>query len=97
MKIDKAKVSKVAQLADLHLSEEEKERFSLQLSAILDYIDQLETVDTTDVDPTFNVTGLINVLQGEEVSPSLSQEEALMNGVDTKDGYFVTKGVFEDE
>lgn len=97
MKLTTNQVQYVAKLANLKLSDEETDRFAEQLSAVLEYIDQLNSVETNGVEPTFNVTGLINVLQEDEVSPSLSQEEALMNGVNTRDGYFVTKGVFEDE
>ncbi len=97
MKLSNEQVKKVAQLANLPISEEDESKFANQLSAILDYIDQLNQVNTDGVEPTFNVTGLENVLQADEVKPSLSQKDAISNGSETKDGYFVTKGVFENE
>lgn len=97
MKLDNHQIQNVAKLANLKLSDDQVELFSGQLSTILDYIDQLNTVDTEGIDPTFNVTGLSNILQADQVSPSLTQQEAVSNGTNVKDGFFVTKGVFEDE
>ena len=93
MKID---VSHVAKLANLPLTSEEEKKYSEQLSAILDYVDQLNQVSTENVEPTFNVTGLSNVMSGDKTISSLSQEEALQNASEEKDGLFVTKGVFEE-
>lgn len=108
MKID---VGKVASLANLPLSPEEEEKYSEQLSKILEYVEQLNKVDTEGVEPTFNVTGISNVLRKDEVGPDLigvgdctiSQEESLQNAPQKKNslpagrqGFFVTKGVFEE-
>lgn len=93
MKID---VKHVARLANLPLSKEEEEKYSEQLSKILDYVDQLNQVDTLGVEPTFNVTGNSNVMRKDETVASLSQEEALSNASNKKDGLFVTKGVFDE-
>ncbi|MDO8498335.1 MAG: Asp-tRNA(Asn)/Glu-tRNA(Gln) amidotransferase subunit GatC [bacterium] len=96
MKLTADQVKKVAKLANLPLSDEEIEKYSGQLSKILDYIDQLNSADTSEVEPTFNVTGLSNVLREDKVGESLPQEEALQNASQVKDGFFVTKGVFEE-
>ncbi|EKD90539.1 MAG: hypothetical protein ACD_31C00001G0002 [uncultured bacterium] len=97
MKLTKDQVKKVAKLANLPLSEAEEEESAEQLSKILDYIDQLEKVDTRGVEPTYNVTGNENVMREDEIGESLSAEDALKNASKTKDGFFVTKGVFESE
>lgn len=89
-------VKKVTKLANLPLTEEEEEKYSEQLSEILEYIDQLNVVDTFGVEPTFNVTQNVNVLRKDETFASLSQEEALSNAPVKKDGMFVTKGVFDE-
>lgn len=94
MKID---VKKVAKLANLPLSPDEEEKYSAQLSKILEYIDKLNEVDTSNIEPTYNVSGLYNAMRPDEVSESLPQEEAIKNGLQVKDGYFITKGVFNDE
>lgn len=62
MKLIANQVRKVAKLANLPLSSAEEEKYSKQLSKILEYVDQLNQVDTTKVEPTFNVSGLSNVM-----------------------------------
>lgn len=91
----KINVKHVAKLANLELTKQEIGKFEKQLSSILDYIKKLDEVDTTNVKPTFNVTGQENVFRKDEAGKSLSQEEALKNASEKKDGFFVTKGVFE--
>lgn len=97
MKLTADQVRKVAKLANLPISEKEEEIYTDQLSKILDYIDKLNEVETSSVKPTFNVTGLVNVMQKDEPKESLSQEEALKNAANKKNGMFITKGVFEEE
>ncbi|MCL5784750.1 MAG: Asp-tRNA(Asn)/Glu-tRNA(Gln) amidotransferase subunit GatC [Patescibacteria group bacterium] len=104
MKLTSDQVKKVAKLSNLPLNQEEEEKYSEQLSKILDYIDQLNLVDTQGVEPTFNVTGLSNIMREDKDGESLSQEEALQNASSKKDGlpagrqgFFATKGVFEEE
>lgn len=96
MKLTKDQVKHVAKLANLPLTGEEEEKYSDQLSKILDYIEQLNKIDTTDVEPTFNVTRQSNVLREDITAPCLSQEEALSNAPKKKDGMFETKGVFDE-
>lgn len=96
MKLTSDQVKKVAKLANLPLTTEEEEKYSEQLSQILDYIDQLNQVDTSNIEPTFNVTGLNNVMRKDETVVSLSQEEALSNASKKNDDMFETKGVFEE-
>lgn len=93
MKID---VKKVAKLANLPLTSSEEEKYSLQLAKILDYIDQLNKCSTSGVEPTYNVSGQTNVMARDEVSESISQEDAIKNSAQKRDGFIVTKGVFRD-
>jgi aspartyl-tRNA(Asn)/glutamyl-tRNA(Gln) amidotransferase subunit C len=64
--LSKEEVKKVAALARLELSEEEVETLTPQLSNILGFIDQLKEVDTTNVEPTAQVTGLSDVWREDE-------------------------------
>ncbi len=89
-------INKIAKLANLPLTEEEKQTFGGQLADIIKYIEQLDKVDTSSVAPSYNTTGLTNVLQEDKTRPSLTQEEALANAPAKKNGLFVTKGVFEE-
>lgn len=97
MKLTPEQVQKVSKLANLPLTKEEEQLYAEQLSAILEYVDLLEKVDTKDVRPTFNVTNQKNVLASDESISSLNQAEALQNAPQSKDGFFVTKGVFNNE
>lgn len=93
MKID---VKHVAKLANLPLTSEEEEKYSGQLSKILGYIGQLNEVDTSGVEPTFNVSGQNTIEREDTTTPSLSQDGALANAPKKNDGMFETKGVFEE-
>lgn len=97
MKLTTDQVKYVAKLGNLQLSSEEEELYAEQLSAILDYVEQLNSVDTSGVEPTFNVTGKRSVWREDVVGESLSQDEALQNAPKSKNGQFVAKGVFESE
>lgn len=79
MAISKEQVQHVAHLARLALSPEELEKFSHQLSAVFDYVDVLKEVDTMDVVPTSQVTGLQNVYREDEVAPFTSDPQALLH------------------
>jgi len=88
-KIGKAEVLHVAQLARLEFNDEEVEEFTHHLNRILEYVDQLKELDTQGIDPTFHVLAQTNVMRGDEVGPSLSQEDALGNAPDKDDrGFF---------
>lgn len=97
MKLSKDQVRKVANLANLPISTEEEEKYSQQLSKILDYIDQLNQIDTQKVEPTFNVSPNKNVTREDFPGKSLTQEDALSNAPKKSQGYFLTKGIFENE
>lgn len=97
MKLTSEQVRKVARLANLSINKDQEERYSEQLSKILDYVEELNKVDTSDIPPTFNVSGKNTVLREDEVRSSLAQEEAIKNGSLVRNGFFVTKGVFEEE
>lgn len=97
MALSKDQVKHVAKLANLPLTDQEEEKYSGQLSKILDYIDQLNQVDTSDVEPTFNVSGQSNVIREDTTSLCLSQQDSLSNTSQKKNGFFVTKGVFDEQ
>lgn len=67
MSISRESIDHVAELAHLQLSEAEKERFSEQLGAVLEYVDQLKEVDTIGVEATAQVSGLVDVWRSDEV------------------------------
>jgi aspartyl-tRNA(Asn)/glutamyl-tRNA(Gln) amidotransferase subunit C len=86
--IDREQVKHVAKLARLSLSEEETEMFTGQLGSILTYIDQLNSVNTENVQPTAFVAPDHDPMRDDIVTPSLSQEDLLKNGPKVKMGSF---------
>lgn len=97
MALTKDQVKHVAKLANLPLTSEEEEKYSEQLSKILDYIEQLNKVDTKNIEPIFNVSGQSNVMDEDKIGACLSDEDVLSNTPKKENGFFVTKGVFEEE
>jgi len=92
----KKTVKHVALLANLKLSEKEIKKFQQQLSEILDYVDQLNKLNTKGIEPTSQVTGLENVFREDEPRPSLSQEEVLSGTKSKEKGLFKIKAIFEE-
>lgn len=70
-------VRRVALLARLALSEQELQRLAPQLDEILEYVRQLQSVSTTDVEPTSHVLPLADITRPDQSSPCLPSEEAL--------------------
>jgi len=93
MKID---VDHVARLARLHLSESEKARMQEQLAKILTYVDTLNALDTTNVEPTTHAVPVVNVMRDDELRPCLSQDEMLANAPDRVDEFFRVPRIIED-
>lgn len=75
--ITKQEVQNIAHLARIQLSEDEAEKYTKDLSAILDYVKQLEEVDTENVPITAQVTGLTNITRDDDVENSPNLEDAL--------------------
>lgn len=96
MSLTRDQVKKVAKLANLPISEEEVEVYAKQLSAVLDYIEQLKKINTEKIEPTFNTSPVKNVFRRDQPSETLSAEDALSNASNKRNGFFVTKGVFEE-
>jgi aspartyl-tRNA(Asn)/glutamyl-tRNA(Gln) amidotransferase subunit C len=92
MKID---VLHIAKLANLPLKEDEIKKYEEQLLEILEYIEVLKKVKTDDVSETSQVTGLENVTKEDLTTPSLSQDEALLNTKNTHNGFLKVKAILE--
>lgn len=93
--ISEKDVRYVAGLARIHLRDEEAGRLTKDLEKILEYIDQLNTLDVADVQPTSHVLPLKNVYREDTVRPSLTQQEALNISVEQQDGSFKVPKVIE--
>jgi aspartyl-tRNA(Asn)/glutamyl-tRNA(Gln) amidotransferase subunit C len=86
-KLTEQQVRHVAKLARLNCSDEEITKFTSQLSAILEYVAQLEELDTTNVEPLAHCLPVHNVLRDDCIKPSLSNDDALKNAPQ-RDGEF---------
>jgi aspartyl-tRNA(Asn)/glutamyl-tRNA(Gln) amidotransferase subunit C len=93
MKID---VAHIAKLANLPLKPDEEEKFEKQLSETLDYVKKLEEIDTKNVKPTSQVTGLENITREDKITPSLTQEEALSGTKSQHNGLFKVKAILTE-
>ena len=92
MEITKQDVEKVALLARLRVTEDEKAVFATQLSQILTHVEQLSRYDTAGVEPTTAVMGQVNVFREDVVRPSLPVEKALANAPERQgDGFGVPR------
>ena len=88
MSIDRETILKVANLARLRLSESEIEKMKTDLNKILNYVDQLNSVNTENVKPLVSVLDVDTVMRADISEPSLKQEDALRNAPDKNSDYF---------
>lgn len=87
-------VKKLATLSALSLSDEEAIRLQGELQNILKFVEQLDAVDTTGVEPTYQVTGLQNIWRDDElIDYGLDRAALLKNAPDTQDGHVKVKRV----
>lgn len=88
-------VRHLAQLSNLQLSDDEITSLQTDLANILDYIDQLNEIDTSGVEPTYQVTGLENVWRDDAVDPStVTREDLLALASDQADNSIKVPQVF---
>lgn len=93
--LTKDEVKHIAKLARLNLTDKELEKFSIQLSAILDHAKMLDKVNTDGVEPIAQVTGLMNVTFKDEVKGCEHPEELLSQSPqEVKDNMIKVKNVF---
>ena len=81
-------VEHVAKLARLELTEAEKEKYTKQLGAILDYVQQMNEVDTSNVEPMSHAIPLKNVMREDEVDYEQTREELMQNAPAKEYGFF---------
>lgn len=93
-KLTPDEVLKLARLSKIRLTQDEIEQFSGELSAILEYVEQLSGVNTSGLEPTSQVTGLTDVMREDEiVEYGAAPQELLKNAPDKKDNQIKVKRV----
>jgi aspartyl-tRNA(Asn)/glutamyl-tRNA(Gln) amidotransferase subunit C len=95
MSLSLDQVRKVARLARLELSEDDLARMQRELSAILDYVDLLQKLNTDGVEPLAHPLPVQNVFRPDEPVPSLPVDDALKNAPARAGDYFAVPAVFE--
>jgi len=95
-KIDQAQVRKVARLSRLELTEAEVEEFTGQLSAILDYVEKMNELDTANVEPLAHCLPVSNVFRADSVKESLGTEKTLANAPQRDGEFFKVPKILDD-
>ncbi|PKM51849.1 MAG: Asp-tRNA(Asn)/Glu-tRNA(Gln) amidotransferase GatCAB subunit C [Firmicutes bacterium HGW-Firmicutes-7] len=95
MKITKEQVTHVANLARLNLTEDEKELMTKDMASIITFVDQMNKLDITGVDPTAHIIPINNVFREDEVKPSMDREQLLSNAPSQERGCFNVPKIVE--
>jgi len=95
-KIDQAQVKKVAKLSRLELTEAEVEEFTGQLSAILDYVEKMNELDTNGVEPLAHCLPISNIFRQDRVKESLGAQKTLANAPQTDGQFFKVPKILDD-
>ena len=96
MKITEQDINTVASLSRLRIRDEERTEVTAQLDKFLTYVENLQAIDTTDIEPTTYALPMQNVFRADKVKPSLERELALSNAPLAEDGYFKVPRVLEE-
>ncbi len=95
MKITSEDVKHIASLSRLSLSDNEIETFSGQLSSIIEYVEQMNSLDTGNIEPTSHVIPLNNVMRDDIPAASLPVEDALKNAPDSTEKFYRVPKIIE--
>lgn len=95
-KIDIEQVRQVAKLSRLALSEDEIIKFAEQLSAILEYIEKLNQLDTSNVEPLAHCLPINNCLRQDIIKPSLGTEATLSNAPQKDEQFFLVPKILDE-
>jgi len=93
-KVSADEIRRLASLSKIQLTDEEVEQYRKEFEKILDYVSQLQSVDTKGIEPTSQVTGLVNVTRPDEIHDyGVSKEQLLNLAPDQEDGYIKVRRV----
>lgn len=96
-RVTKKDVEYIAGLAQLSLDKETKERLVREMDEILGYIDKLNELDTSDIEPTMHALEMTNVYRDDAAGESLARDTALMNAPQTDGEYFLVPRILDTE
>ena len=95
MTIDKATVRKIGTLARIHVSAEDEDYYAPQIGGILKWIEQLQEVNTDNVQPLTSVSDIKAVLRADAVTDGNKTEDILANAPESVEGFFVVSKIVE--
>ena len=95
--IDKKEVKKIAALARIGVEEKDLEKFSHDLSAVLDWIDQLKELDVENVEPTAHITGMDDIVREDKVEEFSNTEKIIDLFPEKEDRYDKVKSVLTND
>ncbi|MFC5559152.1 Asp-tRNA(Asn)/Glu-tRNA(Gln) amidotransferase subunit GatC [Ureibacillus thermophilus] len=95
-KLTKEEVKHIAHLARLAITEEEAEKFSEQLGKITEYVETLNELDTTNVEPTSHVLPIVNVMREDAAKKGLELEKVLLNVKEHENGLIKVPPILEE-
>ncbi|MBN6202533.1 Asp-tRNA(Asn)/Glu-tRNA(Gln) amidotransferase subunit GatC [Staphylococcus saprophyticus] len=96
-KVTREEVEHIANLARLQITEDETTEMQNTLESILNFANQIDTADTSEIEPTYHVLDLQNVLREDKAIEGIPQELALKNAKETKDGQFKVPSIMNEE
>ena len=95
--IDREQVNKVAHLARLDITADEAQQFTSQLNSILDYFEQLQELNTDDVEPTTRAIETSNITRADKLEPFPHKQELLQSAPEQEGDYFRVPKIMASE
>ncbi|HSY60550.1 MAG TPA: Asp-tRNA(Asn)/Glu-tRNA(Gln) amidotransferase subunit GatC [Cytophaga sp.] len=97
MEITSEMIDRLAHLAKLKFSEEEKKELKTDLERMIGFVEKLKEVDTSGVEPLLHITDAVNVLREDEVKQTTTKQQALLNAPLTDGNFFKVPKVIKKE
>ena len=97
MEVTSEMIDRIAHLARLKFSEEEKNALKTDLERMIEFVEKLKEVDTTGVEPLLHITDAVNVLREDEIKQTISKKEALLHAPVTDGNFFKVPKVIKKD
>jgi aspartyl-tRNA(Asn)/glutamyl-tRNA(Gln) amidotransferase subunit C len=97
MEVTSEMIDRLAHLAKLKFSEEEKKELKVDLERMIEFVEKLKEVDTTGIEPLLHISDAVNVLREDEIEQIISKQEALLNAPLTDGNFFKVPKVIKKD
>lgn len=95
--LSKEDIQRLASLSKLHLEEDKVEKYTQEIIGIIDFVEELQDVDTEGIDPTYHGNDLINIYREDEPVQSEYPQAMIANAPDHQDGFVKVPVIIESE